>query len=167
MPETWDIWLPYKEGKESLCRMELLCRDASPTLFSIYHRRFDYEELKPGPKSEKYLKQNPAAEIHVWEGKSYLARNVRSYALNFEYATGKLLYFARCGGDFSRTGFRWSEQLQMEFEGPNITAHHTNAKALARGLVRLLKEGKLEAATIRERERHRRFLSPLEKILER
>ena len=165
MPETWDIWSPYKEGKESLCRMELLCRDASPTLFSIYHRRFDYEELKPGPKSEKYLKQNPAAEIHVWEGKSYLARNVRSYALNFEYATGKLLYFARCEGDFGKAGFRWSEQAQMEFEGPNITAHHmNNAKALV-GACSPAKRGKIRSGYHPGAGTSRAFLSPLEKIL--
>ena len=45
----------------------------------------------------------------------------------------------------------------MEFEGPNITAHHmNNAKALV-GACSPAKEGKLEADTIRERERHGRF----------
>ena len=168
MPEIWDLWLPYDGGKEFLCRMELLYRDHFPTFFSVYKRRFDYEEVKSGPKSKNSLKQNPAAEIHVWDGKSYLVQKVNSFAYNFEYNTGKLLYLARREGDFSKAEFRWSDRPLIKFEGPDIIANHIrSAKSIAKGAYNFLKNGEQEVTILKERERYGRFLSPLEKIIAR
>ena len=138
-----------------------------PCTFSIYNRRVDYEELKTKPPRRNNAgKQSFAAEVHRWGGKEYLARNVQSYAYNFEYNTGELLYFARRPGDFSKAEFRWSDPPQVTFEGPDITTHHLrNAKAIAKELNFFLEDGRQKAVLLKERERYGRFLSPLEKIL--
>lgn len=169
MPEIWDLWLPYDNGKKLFCRLELLYRDNLPRTFSIYRRRIDYKEIKPAfPRIKNAGKPEPAGEIHIWGGKEYLVQGVYSFVYNFEYNTGKLLYVVRRGGDFSKAEFRWSDLPRIAFECPEITARHIHsAKSAVIKLKDFLEEGKNEAVLLKEQERYGRFLSPLEKILAR
>ena len=93
---------------------------------------------------------------------------MKSYAYCFEYSAGKLEYFSLHDGDFTEEGFRWSEQRELQFEERNIPdSYHLQALGHVEKILNHLLTEKEKAVTYEKRDKCERFLSPLERILEK
>jgi len=145
MPESWDLFIPNKEGKKALYRLEILMGSIAPTTISIYHRRVVQKK-----------KKNRA-------GTSFASE---TYAFCFEYRSGNLVYVSLHNGDFANPHFRWADTRDKQFEGDNIpSTFYPQALGYIEKICDYLREKKEKAVTYKEKEKCERFLSPLERIL--
>ena len=147
MPESWDLFIPNKEGKKTHYRLEILMGSIAPTTISIYHLRVVQKQKKSG-----------TGVISAPE----------TYAFCFEYQTGKLVYVSLHAGNFANPHFRWADTRDKQFEGDDIPGtFYLQALGYVEKICDYLQEEKENAASYKEREKCERFLSPLERMLPR
>ncbi|HLC77561.1 MAG TPA: hypothetical protein VJH92_00360 [Candidatus Nanoarchaeia archaeon] len=143
MPDIFDLYIPNKDGKKSLYRLELLGDGIGSTILSLYHRRIEERKAKSGK-----------------------VRQVRTYGFCFECETGKLTYASVHTGDFTKPHFRWLDSREEQFEAEKIPGVcYIQAVRYVERVCAFLDDEKEKASTYKERDRCELFLSPLEKIL--
>jgi len=141
MEKVWDLYIPNKEGKVSLYRLELLYDAVRFTRISIFHRRV--EETK---KTDKITK---------------------TYAYGFDYGSGNLMSVSVHKGDFTNPRFCWADSRDAQFDGDEIPGtHYLRAKGYVQKIRDFLVDEKEKSSTYKEKDKIDRFLSPLEKVLE-
>lgn len=140
-----DVYVPNKEGKKALYRLELLLGNTGPTQISIYHRRTEERKTKTA-----------------------MIRSVKTYGFGFDCGTGILTYASIHTGDFTEPQFRWAETREEEYEEEKIPGVcYLQAIRYVERIYGSLTEEKEKSTTYKEKDKYARFLSPLERILGR
>ncbi|MEK6900427.1 MAG: hypothetical protein AABX05_04860 [Nanoarchaeota archaeon] len=123
----------------------------------IYQERHIPRQLSIFLCSKKYARKGD-------EG--WVLKGMDTSAYNFDYASGELKYISLHNGDFTTSGFSWSDSRHRQFDHDKIpAAQYDKAIKAAKQVKEYLEEQKRDNGDYRWLEKHKPFLSALEKIV--